>query len=251
MGCADSKVEATGAELVLQQAEARLQLRGIDVKAAFSLLRRYSNETEIRETQLTRITERLGLHSLRPRCSFFLSAGTYSLHKLAMLFLMLSSSSLASKLQVFLLLWDPRCNGFISQDNISKAAELILAISVDFPFFLVKNSSSPFKEYKEQLQALRQLPAARLNLEEVLGRQKEVTNLTEEILGEVLDPGNVRKRVKSLQVPKVDKKQSMILESGPGNAEKRPKKGLSANEIAQRRLIREELQPKLDKGYYS
>lgn len=248
MGCADSKREATGPESLVQQAESRLKLSEIDVKTAFSVLRKYSNRGEITETQFNRITVRLQVPSLRPFGSFFrLAPGLYSLQKLAMLFLMFSSSSLSSKFQVFHLLWDPESQGSLSQESIAQAAEFILAISVDFAFSLAKDANSPLKQYKEMLQSRKLLPQARMSVEDVLGGQKDVVDLTEKRLGEALDTGNVRKMVKDLQIP--DKKAN-LLEVGPENEEKRQNKGLSNSEKAQRRLIREELQPKLDKGAF-
>lgn len=248
MGCADSKVEATGEERKVAQAESMLRLSSIDVEKAFDLLRRYSNEDEITRTQLARIIAGLRLAPLRPFLPFFqVSGDKYSLSKLATLFFLLSSSPQASKQRVFLLLWDTNCEGLLTQDSISGAAELILAISIDFAFSLVKDSSVAFGQYKQLLLRKRQHSMARQEIENKLNGLKElrVSSKAKELIGEALDAENVRKIVKNLEIPDSDRKKSTQLEVVPTKSSQNT---LSSGEIARRQLLREELKPKLEKG---
>lgn len=242
-------MEGIGEGRKVKQAELRLELGNINVERAYKVLRKYSNEGEITTFQLSRIMDVLSLAPLRPYFPFFQgSEGKYSLSKLAILFLLLSTSPQALKLRIFRLLWDTNCEGYLTEANISKAAEVILIISIDFPFSLVKDSTVAFEKYKKSLLGKRHHSMAREEIEQKLGGLKEthISPQANEQISQVLDAANVRKIVSDLEIPDLDRKKSTQLETIPTKSSQNTQ--LSSSEIARRRLLREELKPKLDKG---
>ena len=245
MGCVRSTKEPLEPDLMVKEAEEKLDLANIDVEKAFSLLRKFSLNNTISEYQLSHILFHLQKPDLKRYLPLFqVSKDRFSQEKLIFLFVLLSNSPLEAKLKVILLFCDPNFAGKIEYSAIKRVSECLLFICIDFSLSLIKETTPVFAKYKHNLIQKRLLPETLKAVSRVVSRggSVSVSSVSASIIGDWTNPQKIRKIVENVKLIESD-------EINPENQEKQDMNlTISAAEAAKKEKIRSEYEPKMKRG---